>query len=509
MSTRREFLTRTTQLGALAGLADFAFIKGLPALSAQQVERSLAPVQGDLEPLIRLVEDTPRNRLLEEIAQRIRSGASYQQILGALMLAGVRGIQPRPVGFKFHAVLVVNSAHLASLAAQDRDRWLPLFWALDNFKSSQERNRTEGDWHMSAIPNDRLPPHEQAVTQFRAAMDSWNTENADRAVAMLARLGSLNEVYEIFWRYGARDFRDIGHKAIFVANSYRTLVTIGWRHAEPIIRSLAYAILDHGRDANPAQADLDADRPGRDNLRRLTRIRNGWQSGRVTREATTELLATLRTASAADAAEAVVTKLNDRIDPSCVWDALFLTAGELLMKQPGIVGLHTVTTVNALAFGYMTTGNDETRRYLMLQAASFLPMFRQAMVARAGALPATPRIDTLEPGELTGEGQQMIDGIFSTISNSAGDKLSAARKTLALLQNQREQITPLMATARRLIFAKGTDAHDYKFSSAALEDFYHVTPAWRDRYLAASIFWLKGTRGNDSPVLQRTRAALA
>jgi hypothetical protein len=32
------------------------------------------------------------------------------------LLAGVRNIEPRPsVGFKFHAVLVVNPVHLASL----------------------------------------------------------------------------------------------------------------------------------------------------------------------------------------------------------------------------------------------------------------------------------------------------------------------------------------------------------------------------------------------------------
>ena len=206
------------------------------------------------------------------------------------------------------------------------------------------------------------------MRNFRTAMDNWETENADRAVAQVARIASLNEVYEMFWRYGARDFRDIGHKAIFVANSYRTLVTIGWRHAEPILRSLAYALMDHGREANPARSDLDADRPGRDNLRRLTRIRADWQRGRVAREAVTELLATLRTANAGDAAEAVVTKLNDRIDPSCVWDALFLTAGELLMKQPGIVGLHTITTMNALAFGYQTT--SKRRDAPLLDAAS-------------------------------------------------------------------------------------------------------------------------------------------
>src|SRR6267378_911968 len=146
MSTRRDFLAHSAQLGALATVGKFAFLDNLPSLTSQEVRRTLAPVQADLEPLVRLIEDTARNRLLEEIGTRIRNGASYQQILGAVMLAGVRGIQPRPVGFKFHAVLVVNSAHLASLAAPDSDRWLPLVGAIDNFKSSQAANEKQGNW---------------------------------------------------------------------------------------------------------------------------------------------------------------------------------------------------------------------------------------------------------------------------------------------------------------------------------------------------------------------------
>ena len=67
-------------------------------------------------------------------------------ILAGLFLAGVRGIQPRPVGFKFHAVLVVNSAHLASIASPDEHRWLPIFWALDHFKSSQAADVREPSW---------------------------------------------------------------------------------------------------------------------------------------------------------------------------------------------------------------------------------------------------------------------------------------------------------------------------------------------------------------------------
>jgi hypothetical protein len=502
---RRAFLQQMAGTGLLASIGEYAFVNQLPALSAQEVRaaRNLARVAGDVEPLVRLIEETPRNRLLEVAAERVRGGTSYQEMLAAVMLAGVRGIQPRPVGFKFHAVLVVNSAHLASLAAHDRDRWLPLFWSLDNFKVAQERNRQEGDWRMAALEESQLPAAAHAGQRFREAMDNWDEAGADRAIAAWARTAGANDIYEAFWRYGARDFRNIGHKAIFVANSYRTLQTIGWRHSEPILRSLAYALLAH-EGTNPAQRDDAADLPWRENVRRAARIKSDWQRGRIERAATADFLATLRTGTSAEASEAVVTKLNAGVDPAAVWDGVFLTAGELLMRQPGIVGLHSVTTMNALYFAYQTSMNDETRRMMLLQAAAFLPMFRQAMQAR-GRVRDDLRIDTFEATQPTASGGQAVDEVFADIST---DKVAAARKTLALLQADAGNARPLLAAARRLIFAKGTDSHDYKFSSAALEDFHHVTPTWRDRFLASSVFWLRGAGAPDTDLVRRIRGAL-
>src|SRR5262245_9576737 len=106
---RREFLGTTAQMGALAGLGDFAFLNKLPPLTAAQVQPAVVPLSPDIEPLVRTIEETARNRLLETIGERIRGGTTYQEILSALMLAGVRGIKARPVGFQFHTVLVVNS----------------------------------------------------------------------------------------------------------------------------------------------------------------------------------------------------------------------------------------------------------------------------------------------------------------------------------------------------------------------------------------------------------------
>lgn len=499
--SRRDFLRSTTGSSLAAGIGSFAFLDALPRLdaAAPPASRSLAAVAADVEPLVRLIEETPRDVLLERVVERIRHGTSYQELLAAVFLAGVRGIQPRPVGFKFHAVLVINSAHLASLAAADQDRWLPLLWSIDYFKSSQARNREEGDWRLAPPREPALADDSQARERFVQAMDNWAPDEADAAISAWGRSGSAGEVYEAFWKLGARDFRDIGHKAIYVANSCRTLQTIGWRHAEPVLRSLAYALLDH-EGSNPAKRDDWRDWPGRDNLARAAKLPAFRHAGKVDAAVSNEVLQQQRSASANDASRQVIELIGRGIHPGCIWDGLFLTAGELLMRQPGIVGLHTLTTLNALHFGYQTSSVATTRAFLLLQAAAFLPLFRSAMRDRGGL--GTQRLDSLE-AERPGS-----DAIASILAAVSRDRARAARLTLGLLQEYPEQLNGLMHEARRLIFAKGNDSHDYKFSSAVLEDAHCLPARWRGHYLAASMFNLRGSGDRDNSLIGRARAVL-
>src|SRR5215467_3333443 len=127
---RRHFINLTAGATALGTLGDLSLLAQLPPVSASEakLEPKLVQLHPEIEPLVRLLEDTPRERVLEEVAAKIKRGTTYREVLAALLLGGVRNIQPRPVGFKFHAVLVVNSAHLASLSSPDTDRWLPIFW---------------------------------------------------------------------------------------------------------------------------------------------------------------------------------------------------------------------------------------------------------------------------------------------------------------------------------------------------------------------------------------------
>src|SRR5438874_10009113 len=163
-TTRRHFLKTAAGTGALLGLGDLGFLSQLRPVSAAdaKLEPDIVRFDPEIEPLVRFLEDTPRERLLEEVGAKIKRGLSYRDLLAALLLAGVRNIQPRPVGFKFHAVLVVNSAHLASLSSPDADRWLPIFWALDYFKSSQAQNIREGNWSMASVDESKVPASHKA-----------------------------------------------------------------------------------------------------------------------------------------------------------------------------------------------------------------------------------------------------------------------------------------------------------------------------------------------------------
>jgi hypothetical protein len=139
----------------------------------------------------------------------------------------------------------------------------------------------------------------------------------------------------------------------------------------------------------------------------------------------------------------------------------------------------------------------------MLQNAAFLPMFRD-MMAGGGELTEV-KIDELAPAEGASHEAPALEEIFAQIGH---DRNSAARMALARFEHAGDA-QGFIDAARLLVFLKGDNAHDYKFSSAALEDYYNVAPGLRNKYLAASACDLRSSIDADNKLVQRTRAAFA
>jgi len=445
--------------------------------------------------VVRWIEEVPRDRAMEGAVARLKAGLSYRELLSGLFLAGIRNIKPRPVGFKFHAVLVINSAHLLGQSAADDERLLPLLWALDNFKGSQAQDVREGDWTLAQVDEAKVPGPEAARDAFTRAMDAWDAEAADVAVAGLCRGSGAAGTMEPFWRFAVRDQRNIGHKAIFAAQSWRTLQAIGWPHAEPVLRSLAFGMLDLQGDKRAVAVG-----PYEANLERAKKIRADWQTGRADPGATLALLEAIRQATP-EAASAEAADLLDRgAAPDSLWDAVTLGGAELLMRSPGIISLHAVTAANALHFIYGASGDDTTRRLALLQAVGWLPMYR-GRAKPDGAI----RVDAIGPIAPDSAGDEAVAELFATASD---DRAKAAGKALGYLARGGSPDL-LFAAARRMIFHKGRDSHDYKYGAAAREECQLAAdPKWQAPLAAAMMFQLPAAKTPDSPLMEKAREAV-
>src|SRR5215467_13622432 len=159
--SRREALLR-----AGAALASPLLLSRADA----EITPEIVKFRSEIEPLVSLIERTPRERCAEMVVEQLRSGVSYRQLLAALFLAGIRNVNPRPPGFALHCVFVIYAAHLISLEAPADARLLPLFYALDDFKAAQERDAKQpsGDYTMRTIGGP-LPAPGRAAAELSAA----------------------------------------------------------------------------------------------------------------------------------------------------------------------------------------------------------------------------------------------------------------------------------------------------------------------------------------------------
>ncbi len=221
--------------------------------SDAQVSPEMVRFRPEIEPVVRLIEETPRERALEVAIGQLKTGLSYRNLLAGLFLAGIRNIKPRPVGFKFHAVMVMNSAHLLGQSSAVTERLLPLLWALDNFKASQAQDVKEGDWALE--PVDESPTAQAPSGEEPSSSGRWRrgtpTPPTPPSRALCRALGRRRDDGAAL---ASRRCATSGTSATRRSSPRRAggpCRAIGWEHAEPVLRSLVFGMLDLQGDARP------------------------------------------------------------------------------------------------------------------------------------------------------------------------------------------------------------------------------------------------------------------
>jgi len=232
----------------------------------------------------------------------------------------------------------------------------------------------------------------------------------------------------------------------------------------------------------------------------VKQVRAEWLTGKPSVEASTDLFQAIRSGGANDASGVALKLLNRGVAPQSIFDGLAQASGELLMRVSGIAPLHAFTSTNAMHYAWQHVRDEQTRRLLLLQNCAFLPLYK-GNKPDEGA-----RMDELTPLATNAKGADAITEIFSEVSSKT--RVDAARKLLDYLESGGDP-RAFADAARRLIFAKGTDSHDYKFSAAVLEDYQFIPREISNRYLAASLAYLKGSGAKDNNLMRRVRDALS
>lgn len=475
----------------LTALISLPFLGGIPLSFAQQQNK-----------LVDTLINMPRSELQLWVVEQIRSGQlNKAELVKALLSAGVSQIEPRPVGFKYHAVLMVDAARRLSLQAEGgatKASWIPLLWNVDYFKHSQARSQTSSNWQLASA-SEQLPALPESQKLFFDSMQNKTWLQADQAITRLGRSASLYQVFESMLYWAIKDFHSIGHKAVLLAGIWRCLEYAGWRESETILRGTAFALLADGAVvADEAPGWWLEDFPL--NRARLSDIPDQAFSLSISTAQTIEMVKALQSAQPDESRALAVSGLRAGGSLVSLWDAVFLSAADAVMKRPSIPMLHCVTVSHAFYALWQRTSDPIMRRVIPLQAVSYVAQMKNQR--REGGwngldvLQLTPTDESRNPTELALE-----------LGEELGYGPERARR-LILSYPLDSQWWHLRQVLNHWLLYKSNKAHDFKFGAAVLETMEWISPQWRAAYLAASSRLLMGSNMPDSVEGQKIDAWL-
>lgn len=488
--TRRRFIQTAAASGLALGLGDLSGFLHLIAAGGTEPRKREWEVRyrDDIEPLVRLIEETPAEKCIEVIAQELKGGLSYQRFMTALFLAGLRN--GTDTGY-YHCIYMIHSVNQLSLAAPIEEQLLALFAALDVFKGWQARHADRQDnFGLCAIPKS-LPSVNQARAQLAEAFDSEDPDFAERVVIPLVRSEGRNRLFDLL---APHVYRGGGvHRWIQLSNSWRTLDVIGWQWAEPVFRGAA-RVLSQKLDWIETWYRPRREKASRD----YGPLPAGWAMPKPNVGLTRDLVELIREGDTETALSLIMKGLiRETAKAGAVWDALHLMTAEAYLREPEGNSTHANTGLNALRFGFDLCGDDETRLMIMIRALADL--CGAYWVQRAKEKPV--KITDLTPQNIPDKAEDAANAIL--LDAKTQQEAAVKAFAFALRFPQSEAFWQLY---RRLYCRKGDDPHDFKRLAAMWENADVVSPEWRPYLLAASVYGPE-TRP-DSPVYLEAREVL-
>jgi hypothetical protein len=331
---RRDFLADVGK-GMLLASVGPALAADLGLASARAAEAPERLAFGDREPLVSLLQDTPPNKLLPLVVDKLKAGTDLGTLTACAALANARAFGGDDYT-GFHTFMALAPAyHMAQELPEER-RALPVLKVI--YRNANRIQECGGAKHeeLHAVAPAELPRDRPGGEVLREATRRADMEGAERVFAALAK-GPVGEAYNHL-QYSVQDEIDV-HRVVLAWRAWVMLDLTGKEHAHTLLRQSVRFCVDEERETRKGGRE-----PGQDNLRTvLPKLLDQYHLlGRPvgTRQADAgwveRLADTIYGPSRARAAEAVAGALADGFSPEVIGEAMSLAANRLLLGDPGL-----------------------------------------------------------------------------------------------------------------------------------------------------------------------------
>jgi hypothetical protein len=499
-SRRREFLADVGRGMLIASVGPgLALDLGLIPALADEPARPLS--FGAMEPLVALIEETPDDRILPALVDRMRKGTTLRALAAAGALASAR-TQANSEYSGMHAFLALAPSYAMALQSPEGRQALPVLKVVARNAGCIHDPRHRDRARLPSVAPATLPQGRSGGELLRAAAAP---KEAEQILAGLLTRESPRDAYNDILSNAIEQSLDV-HAIVTVWRAWDLLDLTGEEHALTMLRQGVaaggapefgallvqlfdqYHLLDRPRVVRPAE-DVWVDRMSR----------------------------TIFEVGRRQAVEAVASALAEGIDPQAVGEAITLAASLVMLHDPGDggdgsavhggqAGVHASDAANAWR-NIVRVSNERNARASLIAAAWYVGGARDGGVTAGGRymkngglkhpypLPEhLEAIRTNDPATLLRE----ADGAIR--ENDQGRACAAVQRYGELGYEPKPVIDLLLR------YATSEEGHDHaeKYYRTASQEFATTRAAFRWRHLvalarvtASEYDWLGVKRGHD------------
>jgi hypothetical protein len=507
---RREFLADVGR-GMLVASVGTSLAEGLGLAPAALADGGAARLTfGPMEPLVAFMQETPAERFLPAVVERIQSGADLRQLVAAAALANARTFGGQDYD-GYHAFMALAPSYQMSLELPEAQRALPVLKVLYRNTNHIQEMGGKSSEVMHAIEGSPSGAGAASPETLREATRRRDVAAGERVLAALAR-GSLDEAYNDL-QYIVQDNANV-HRVVLAWRAWALLDLTGKEHAFTLLRqSVRFCCSEE------AGIKRRGDEPLRTLLPRLLeKATSGRQSNRENQpdDAWVERFSQMIYASGRDqAAEAVALALAEGISPETIGEAISLASNQLVLHDPGRSKADTaakpIGSVHGASVG--VHASDSANAWRNIARVSNRRNTLASMIV--GAYHTAGQTRGLNPkGYPFAEHREKIRNVAEDALLAEAEsaiKASDQARACALVHRYGElgrPARPVFDMLLRYAISEDGALHAEKYYRTVTEEFANTRPAFRWRQLAALARVTASEYGHPAPGMDQARNLL-